>query len=178
MRNVMRAYLSMSSGLAEVPRRRAVAAAKALLVQGEATAEQIAQLTDELLTTSRGNRKALSNLIRYEVDRTLDQMGLVTAHRLRALTARVVTLEAEAGSGASGGSVRVASPLAGKQNQPAPKKAMARKRAVKSPPAKKAPAKQTPTRRAVNKAPAKKVAAPTATTSGAARGAAPARKSS
>ena len=59
MRDALRGYLSMATGLTDVTRRRATDAAKALLAQGEATAEQVSQLTDELLATSRSNREAL-----------------------------------------------------------------------------------------------------------------------
>ena len=157
MRDALRGYLAMANGLTEVPRRRAAAAAKALLAQGEATAEQVSQLTDELMATSRSNREALSNLIRYEVDRTLDQMGLVTADKLRALTARVATLEAQA---RSGGDVKIAPKPSGQaamHAEPAASTATAKKVAKKAP-AKKAPAKRAAKKAAAKKAPATKAA--------------------
>ncbi len=130
MRDAVRGYLSIASGLTEVPRRRAVAAVKALLAQGEATAEQVSQLTDDLLATSRSNREALSSLIRYEVDRTLDQMGLGSSDKVRALTARVAALEALF-----------------RASQPAPAKKAAKKTAAKKTVSKKTPAKKAPAKR-------------------------------
>ena len=138
MRDALRGYLAMANGLTEVPRRRAAEAAKALLAQGEATAEQVGQLTDELLATSRSNREALSNLVRYEIDRTLSQMGLVTADKHRALAARVATLEAQARAGSRGdGGAEPA--------RKAPAKKVAAKKAAKTTPTKTTPTKTTPT---------------------------------
>lgn len=165
MRDALRGYLSMANGLTEVPRRRAAAAAKALLAQGEATAEQVSQLTDELLATSRSNREALSNLIRYEVDRTLDQMGLVTADKLRALTARVATLEAQARSGAGVETARSPGAQPAMHADPAASKAPAKKAAKKA------------ARKAAKKEPAKTAATPSAKTDKAPAKKAPAKKS-
>ncbi len=96
MRDALRSYLAAASGRTEVPRQRAAALAKALLARGEATAEQISVLTEELLETGRNNREALVSLIRYEVDRTLARMRFASTDELRALAARVSALEASA----------------------------------------------------------------------------------
>lgn len=177
MRDALRGYLSMANGLTEVPRRRAAAAARALLAQGEATAEQVSQLTDELLATSRSNREALSTLIRYEVDRTLDQMGLVTADKLRALTARVATLEAQTRSAAGGADSRPPSAPAAMHAEPPATNAAAKraarkaakkaaKKAVKQAPAKsplsgEAATKKAPAKKAAKKAGPSRTGAPT-----------------
>ena len=41
MRDALQSYLTLAGGLTEVTRQRALAAAKALAAQGEATAEQV-----------------------------------------------------------------------------------------------------------------------------------------
>jgi polyhydroxyalkanoate synthesis regulator phasin len=95
VRDALKAYLSLASGFTEVPRQRARAAARALVVQGEATAEQVGGLTEELLSQARTNREAVSALAKHEVDRALSAVGVAAADEVAALTARVAALEAE-----------------------------------------------------------------------------------
>jgi polyhydroxyalkanoate synthesis regulator phasin len=95
VRDALRTYLSLASGLVDVPRQQAVRAARALVSQGEATAEQAGSIAEDLLGTSRANRDALRQLIRYEVDRGLGRLGLATSEDVRDLTNRVRLLETE-----------------------------------------------------------------------------------
>jgi polyhydroxyalkanoate synthesis regulator phasin len=95
VRDALRSYLALATGLVDVPRQQAVRVAKALVNQGEATAEQAGAIADDLLGTSRANRDALLQLIRYEVDRGLGRLGLATADEVRDLTDRVHRLEGE-----------------------------------------------------------------------------------
>jgi polyhydroxyalkanoate synthesis regulator phasin len=120
VRDALRTYLTMASGLVEVPRQQAMRVAKALVSQGETTAGQAGQVAEDLIGTSRANRDALLQLIRYEVDRGLGRLGLATAEEVRELTERVHTLEAQ---------VRE---LRKPSKSAAPKKTAAKK-AVKSP---------------------------------------------
>ncbi|MDP9239430.1 MAG: phasin family protein [Actinomycetota bacterium] len=141
MRKAIRDYLAIANSVAEVPRRRVVAAARALAAQGEATAGQVSTLTEELLETSKSNREALANLVRFEVDRALGRLGLATSDDLAALARRVTALEAEfrAAKAAPGSPAAMAvTPV----KAPA-KKAPAKKAAAKKAPAKKAAAKKT-----------------------------------
>ncbi len=94
VRDALRGYLSLASGLTEVTLGRATTAAKALVAQGEATAEQVSALADDLVDTSRRNREALSTLVRYEVEQALRRLGLAPAEEVLALTDRVRALEA------------------------------------------------------------------------------------
>ena len=129
MRDALKSYLALASGLTDVTRQRATAAAKALVAQGEATAEQVTSLADDLLQQSKSNREAVAALVKYEVDRTLARVGLATNDEVTELSNRVRSLEEQLRA-ATGGS-------AGKQPQPAAKKAAAKKA-----PAKKAAAKK------------------------------------
>ena len=140
MRDALKSYLALASGLTDVTRQRAMAAAKALVAQGEATAEQVSTLADDLLQQSKANREAVAALVKYEVDRTLGRVGLATSDEVSELSKRVRALEAELR--AKGGSAPAA-------KAPAAKKA----------PAKKAPAKKAPAKKAAKKAPAKKTTA-------------------
>lgn len=141
----MKSYLALAGGVTEVTRQRAVAAAKALVAQGEATAEQVTSLAEDLLSQSRQNREAVVALVGYEVDRALARVGLATADEVAALTERVQALESRlAGSGS-------AAPAASGQQKP--------KAAAKKAPATKAAASKAPAKKA--KAPAQKASAGT-----------------
>lgn len=95
MRDAVTGYLTLAVGLTEVTRQRATAAARALVSSGEARAEQVQQLVEELLDSSRQNREAVASLVRYEVDRALGRMGLAAGDEVATLTARVSALEAD-----------------------------------------------------------------------------------
>jgi polyhydroxyalkanoate synthesis regulator phasin len=140
VRDALKNYLALANGLTEVGRQRALAASKALVAQGEATVEQVGNLAEDLIETSRGNREMVTALVRSEVDKALSRVGLATADEVRRLTTRLQSLEAALRGGA-------AKPAAAKPAKPAKP---ARKSAAK--PATKAAAKPA-------KKPAKKPAA-------------------
>ena len=153
MKDALKGYLALANGLTEVTRQRAVAAAKALVAQGEATAGQVSSLADDLVTQSKNNREAVAALVKYEVDRTLGRVGLATADEVGELTARLRALEA---------SVRdlgAASASAPAQKVPSKEETMTTAAANKSTatkvPASKAPATKAPAKKApATKAPA------------------------
>ena len=138
MRDALKSYLSLASGLTEVTRQRATSAAKALVSQGEATAEQVSTLAEDLLAQSRSNREAVTALVKYEVDRTLGRLGLAANDEVTELTKRVRALEAQLRdlSTATGG------------GQQKPAAAPAKKTTAAKSPAKKAPAKKSPAKKA------------------------------
>ena len=93
MKDALKGYLALATGLTEVTRQRATAAARALVAQGEATAGQVGSLADDLVAQSRGNREAVAALVKFEVDRALGRVGLATADDVAALSGRIRTLE-------------------------------------------------------------------------------------
>jgi polyhydroxyalkanoate synthesis regulator phasin len=93
VRDAVKGYLTLAAGLTEVTRQRATAAAKALVASGEATAEQVGSLVDDLLAQSRQNREAVAALVTYEVDRALGRVRLATSDEVGQLTERVRALE-------------------------------------------------------------------------------------
>ncbi len=144
MRDALKNYLSLASGLTEVGRQRAVAASKALVAQGEATAEQVGSLAEDLIQTSRNNRALVTSLVRNEVDKALGRVGLATADEVHRLTQRLQKLEG--GLRDATGRPAAKKPAAKKPaaRKSPPKKAAATKRTAKAAPAaKKAPAKRT-----------------------------------
>lgn len=100
--DALRGYVQLASGLTDVTRERARAAARALVAQGEASVGavvppavggQVKSLTDDLLAASRANRSLLTSLVRAEVDRSVARLGLVSATELDAATRRNRSLE-------------------------------------------------------------------------------------
>ena len=134
MKDAIKGYLALATGLTEVTRQRATNAAKALVAQGEATAGQVQSLADDLVAQSKSNREAVVALVRYEVDKTLGRVGLVSKDEVDALQARIKSLEAQLRAGSQSAKAPAAKAAA--------KKAPAKKAAAKKAPAKKAPAKK------------------------------------
>ncbi|SCG49304.1 phasin family protein [Micromonospora halophytica] len=95
MQDAWRAYLELAMGLTEAPRKKAQDAVRRVAGTGGATAAQLQALAEELLSTGAANREALTNLVRFEVDRALGAVGLATADEVAELTRRVHELERE-----------------------------------------------------------------------------------
>lgn len=149
MRDAVKSYLTLAAGLTEVTRQRATAAARALVQQGEATAEQVGGLAEDLLTQSRQNREAVQALVGYEVDRTLGRIGLASNDEVAALLQRVRALEAEVRSlraqvGGTAATAEDAGAAKAPARKAAAKKAPASKAAAAKAPASKAAARKTP----------------------------------
>jgi hypothetical protein len=100
--DAMRGYVQLASGLGDVTKQKASQAARQLVEQGGGLvsgvassagsadlARQVQGLAEDLLATSRTNRDILIGLIRTEVERTVNRLGLVGADELSAM-ARVV----------------------------------------------------------------------------------------
>jgi polyhydroxyalkanoate synthesis regulator phasin len=140
VKDAIKGYLALATGLTDVTRQRATSAAKALVAQGEATAGQVQSLADDLVAQSKSNREAVVALVRYEVDKALGRVGLVSKDEVDALQARIKSLEAQ---------LRAGTPAKAAPAKKAPaKKAPAKKAAAKRAPAKKAPAKKAPAKKA------------------------------
>jgi peptidoglycan hydrolase CwlO-like protein len=98
----LKAYVQLASGLTDVTRERAVAAARAIVAQGEAGVgavlpgamrTQVASVTEDLIATSKANRDLLVGLVRAEVERSVSRMGLVSAAELNSATRRAEALD-------------------------------------------------------------------------------------
>lgn len=147
MKDALKGYLALASGLTEVTRQRATSAAKALVAQGEATAGQVSGLADDLVSQSRSNREAVAALVKYEVDRALGLVGLASSDEVGELTARVRALET---------AVRELSQRTGSAAPSATGKAAAGQAdAAAAPATKAAPAHAGPAKAAPGKAPAR-----------------------
>ena len=141
----LRGYLQLASGLTDVTRERARAAARAVVAQGGAVVPtsvqaQVSTLTEDLMATSKANRHLLVNLVRGEVERSVARMGLVSTkdmeaaeRRAKGLERRVAELEEELSR----------STTARKAANTRARKATAKKSTAKKSAAKKAAAKKS-----------------------------------
>ena len=132
MRDALKSYLALAGGMTELTKQRAVAAAKQLVAQGEATAGQVSELAEDLLQQSKQNREAVTALVRFEVDKALGRVGLATQDEVESLRAKVRALEAQLSTAPAATTAKAPAAKA-----PA-KKAPATKAAAKRAPAKKA----------------------------------------
>jgi hypothetical protein len=98
----LKAYVQLASGLTDVTRERAVAAARAIVAQAEAGVGavvpdamrvQVASVTEDLIATSKANRDLLVGLVRAEVERSVSRLGLVSAAELSSATRRAEALD-------------------------------------------------------------------------------------
>ncbi len=137
MQEALKNYLAMATGLTEVSKKRAKAAAKKLAKSGGATVEQVQNLTEELLSTSLANREAMVRLVRYEIDRALGKIGLATADEVEQLNARVRQLEQQVRDAERPATAtEPAMPSVAPTKRTAPPRTVAKKAPAKSAPAK------------------------------------------
>src|SRR5690348_16949602 len=166
VKDALRGYIALASGVTEVTAARARAAAKVLVEQGESTATQISTLAEDLLETSRRNREGLVLIVRNEVETTLRRLGLGAAGDVDALTQRVRRLEqalrqsdrsrsaGDAGTSSSGTKKTTAKKAAAKKataKKSTAKQATAKKSTAKKSTAKKSTAKRSTARKATAK---------------------------
>jgi polyhydroxyalkanoate synthesis regulator phasin len=147
-----RAYLELALGMTEASRKKAKRAVKELVGKKSATAEQLQAMAEDLVRMGLGNREAIVNMIRAELDRALTHVGLASSEEIAALEARIRELEER---------LRAYEPAA---KAPAAKKAApaAKKTAATGAVAKKAVAKKTVAKKAVAKKTTAKKAEPPA----------------
>ncbi|GAB2516276.1 coiled-coil domain-containing protein [Nocardiopsis aegyptia] len=105
--DAVRTYFDATSGLTELSRKEAVAAAKALLkANGRPTApaadqealparvgQSIQALAGELIATNEANRTAIADLVRSEVAHQLERMDIVPRPEYERVVRRVAELE-------------------------------------------------------------------------------------
>jgi polyhydroxyalkanoate synthesis regulator phasin len=90
-----RAYLELAIGATDATRKKATKTVRQLVGKGAVSAEQLQSMAEDLLRTSSASREAMTNLVRFELDKALGRLGLATADEVGALNARVRDLEAK-----------------------------------------------------------------------------------
>jgi polyhydroxyalkanoate synthesis regulator phasin len=172
----LRGYVQLASGLTEVTKQKAQAAAKALLQQTGAEnlksglSTKVSDLADEIVATSKSNRQLLQAIVTNEVEGAVARLGFVRSEEVAALSRRVQTLETQLAEARAtspvepaGDALAEAAPgpllAEGPGPVPATKKTAARKAPAKKAPANKAPAKKSAAKKtAASKTAAKKTA--------------------
>ena len=163
MADAWRSYLELAYGLGKTSRKKAEKAVRDLVGKSNAKASELQGMVEDLLAAGSANRDAVVELVRTEMDKSLNRVGLAKAEELTALRERVAELEATvAASPAASASVAaaVAAPVA---TAAAKKTATAKKTVAKKAPAaassESAPAKKAPAKKAAAKTTAKKAVA-------------------
>lgn len=158
--DALRGYVQLASGLTEVTRQRAQAAAKALIQQTGAESlttgltTKVSDLAEEIVATSKSNRQLLQAIVANEVEGAVAKLGFVRAEEVSALARRIDSLEKELAEKKPAMSTP---PI---KQAPASKQAAAAQKTAKKAPAKKAAAKKAPAKKTpAKKAPAKKTTA-------------------
>jgi polyhydroxyalkanoate synthesis regulator phasin len=151
MADAWRSYLEMAYGLSKTSRKKAEKAVREVVGKSGAKASELQQMVEDLLATSGSNRDALVEVIRTELDRALNRVGLAKAEEVAALRERVAELAA-APSKAAAADTGKAEPAAAKRAAPA-------KKAVKAAPAASTAKSGAATRGAKKAAPAEKTVA-------------------
>jgi len=105
MLNDLRTYLQLATGVTEATAAKAKDVVSGLVAQGlnltskvqpvQDVADQVQELADELVETSRTNRELLIGMIRSEVDKAVGRMGFVREDELAAVRRHVQRLESE-----------------------------------------------------------------------------------
>jgi polyhydroxyalkanoate synthesis regulator phasin len=149
VKDALRGYVALASGVTEVTAARARSAAHALVEQGGSTAGQVTALAEDLIATSRRNREGLILIVRHEVEATLRRLGLGAAGDVDALAQRVRRLEQALRDAERGRSARSDEPSA-TGTRPA-KKATAKKATAKKATAKKSTAKKATAKKSTAK---------------------------
>ena len=146
--DAVRGYVQLASGLTEVTKQKAQAAAKALLQQtgADALTSKVSDLADEIVATSKSNRQLLQAIVANEVEGAVARLGFVRSEEVAALTRRVKALETELAEAHAAGPVpdplvgdapvltkkEAAKKASAKQAVPLAKKAAAKKAAKKT----------------------------------------------
>jgi polyhydroxyalkanoate synthesis regulator phasin len=151
VKDALRGYLALASGVTEMTAARARAAARALAEQGESTAGQVTALAEDLMETSRRNREGLVLIVRHEVEATLRRLGLGAAGDVDALKQRVRRLE-QALREVERGNPAPAETSSNTAKKTTRKKATAKKSVAKKSAAKKTTAKKSTTRKSTSRA--------------------------
>src|SRR5690349_15852153 len=111
--DAVRGYVQLASGLTEVTKQKAQAAAKALLQQtgADALTSKVSDLAGEVVATGESNRQLLQAIVAEEVEGAVARLGFVRSEEVAALTRRVKALETELAEAHAAGPVR--DPLVG-----------------------------------------------------------------
>jgi polyhydroxyalkanoate synthesis regulator phasin len=117
MRDELRRWTLMGSGIAELTRNRAESIVKDMVAAGDVKRQQASKAVKELIESSRANRQEFLKIVRSEIQGQIENLGVATKRDFERLERRIARLES--------------SP------RPAPRKKTTRKSTAKKPTARK-----------------------------------------
>jgi polyhydroxyalkanoate synthesis regulator phasin len=151
-RDSFQRYLDVGIAFTNLTRAKAEELVAELVKSGEFQSHDARARVDELLERSRAGRAVVTAVVRSEVTRQLESVGITSLEDVAQQVASLIGRAAEAGKAASG-------PAAAAKKSPAKKAAPKKAAAKKSPAKKKAAKKAAPKKAAAKKAAPKKAAA-------------------
>jgi len=164
-RDSFQRYLDVGIAFTNLTRAKAEELVAELVKNGEFQSHDARARVDELLERSRAGREVVTAVVRSEVTRQLESVGITSLEDVAQQVASLIGRAAEAGKAASGTtSAKQAAPKKAAAKKSPAKKAAPKKAAAKKSPAKKAaakkaaPAKAAAPKKAAKKSPAKKAA--------------------
>jgi polyhydroxyalkanoate synthesis regulator phasin len=160
-RDSFQRYLDVGIAFTNLTRAKAEELVAELVKNGEFQSHDARARVDELLERSRAGREVVTAVVRSEVTRQLESVGITSLEDVAQQVASLIGRAAEAGKAASGTtSAKQAAPKKAAAKKAAAKKSPAKKAAPKKAAAKKSPAKKSPAKKAAAKkaAPAKAAA--------------------
>lgn len=95
MRDELRRMALFTSGVAELTRHRAEEMVKQWVGSGDVRRDQAASLVKNMLEVSRSSRRELLRLVRAEVQRQIESLGVASARDVQRLERRVARLETD-----------------------------------------------------------------------------------
>lgn len=96
MKDELRRWALMGSGIAELTRNRAESIVKDMVAAGEVKRKQASKVAKDLMEASRANREEFVNIVRSEIKGQIENLGLATKRDVERLERRVSRLESTA----------------------------------------------------------------------------------
>ncbi|MHB8244927.1 MAG: phasin family protein [Acidimicrobiales bacterium] len=96
-KNPFERYLSTGLAVTQLTRKRAEEIVRELVQEGEVGRDHAEEWVEDLMTRSRRNAELLTTIVRNEVRRQVDQLGLVDRDDLKATIDRVLNVARKAG---------------------------------------------------------------------------------
>ena len=96
MKDELRRWALMGSGIAELTRNRAEVIVKDMVAAGEVKRKQASKVARDLMEASRANREEFIKIVRSEIKGQIENLGVATKRDVERLERRVSRLESTA----------------------------------------------------------------------------------
>jgi polyhydroxyalkanoate synthesis regulator phasin len=134
MKDELRRWALMGSGVAELTRNRAEQIVKDMVAAGDVKRKQGSKVVKDLMETSKANRQEFLKIVRSEIQGQIQNLGLATQRDLERLERRVARLESSVSSARKKNTARKTTAKKSTTRKTTAKKTTARKSTVAPPP--------------------------------------------